>query len=93
MSVALDDVSLPQPDHIKIDVDGFEHLVVKGGMSKITAAKSVLVEINHNLPEHTWIISHLCDHGFMIDEAEAQEATRKSGPMTGVGNVIFRRAK
>lgn len=91
MSVRLDDVDLPEPDHIKIDVDGFEHLVVRGGMNRILNAKSVLIEINHNLSEHRQIIDLLVSNGFTIDETEAETATRKSGPMKGVGNVIFRK--
>ena len=34
---------LPQPDYIKIDVDGFEDRVYKGAMSTIQQAKSVLI--------------------------------------------------
>lgn len=39
-------------DHIKIDVDGFEHLVIKGADVTLTKAKSVLIEINTQYPEH-----------------------------------------
>jgi len=91
MSVTLDEINLPKPDHIKIDVDGFEHLVVAGGMGKIMDAQSVLIEINHNLKEHEQIIDILVELGFTVNQREAEEATRKHGPMTGVGNVIFRK--
>ncbi len=37
---------IPQPDHIKMDVDGIEHLILKGGIPVLRAAKSVLIEIN-----------------------------------------------
>lgn len=37
---------IPQPDHIKMDVDGIEHLILKGGILALRAVKSVLIEIN-----------------------------------------------
>jgi FkbM family methyltransferase len=39
-------LKVPQPDFIKIDVDGIEHLILKGGGSVLLQAKSILVEIN-----------------------------------------------
>lgn len=36
-----------QPDHIKIDVDGHELRVVRGGVETLQAAKSVMIEIGH----------------------------------------------
>jgi FkbM family methyltransferase len=39
-------LKIPQPDYIKMDVDGIEHLILKGGMPVLVAAKGVLVEIN-----------------------------------------------
>jgi len=37
---------IPQPDYIKIDVDGIEHLILKGGIPILAKTKSVLVEVN-----------------------------------------------
>lgn len=37
---------LPQPDYIKIDVDGYENKVVQGCMNTIKNCKSVLIEID-----------------------------------------------
>lgn len=41
---------LPQPDHIKLDVDGNEDRIVRGGRRTLSnpALKSLLVEINEN---------------------------------------------
>jgi len=36
----------PQPDHIKIDVDGIEHLILEGLTPILKEVKSVLVEVN-----------------------------------------------
>lgn len=91
MGIALDVIAeeLPKPDHIKIDVDGFEHLVVYGGMRTIRQAKSVLIEINRNLPEHVDIVKWMLENGFKYDQKQADAALRTMGPMKGVGNYIF----
>jgi FkbM family methyltransferase len=37
---------ISQPDYIKMDVDGIEHLILKGGLPVLSKTKSVLIEIN-----------------------------------------------
>jgi FkbM family methyltransferase len=39
-------LGIPQPDYIKMDVDGIEHLILKGGMPILLKTKGVLIEIN-----------------------------------------------
>lgn len=78
------------PTHIKIDVDGFEHLVCAGGDVCLKHAKSVLIEINTAYPAHMELVSQMCNgYGFQYDAAQALESRRKEGPFTGVGNIIF----
>jgi FkbM family methyltransferase len=43
---AVELLSIPFPDYIKMDVDGIEHLILKGGMPILRRVNSVLVEIN-----------------------------------------------
>lgn len=79
-----------KPDHIKIDVDGFEHLVVEGMIYTVTRVKSVLIEINRNYPAHAELVNYMTKTlGFTYDEATAESARRKEGPFTNVGNIIF----
>ena len=78
------------PNHIKIDVDGFEHLVVKGGLVSFNKARSVLIEINTAYPEHMeYVLPKMAELGFEYDRAQADESRRKEGPFTGVGNIIW----
>jgi FkbM family methyltransferase len=53
MSITLDECisffNLPQPDHIKLDVDGIEDLILIGATKTLIKTKSVLIEINENL--------------------------------------------
>ena len=46
-----DKLSLPQPDWIKMDVDGIEHLILKGGTDVLKKVKGVLIEINDQFTE------------------------------------------
>lgn len=78
------------PRYIKIDVDGFEHLVCKGGTECLKRAKSVLIEINTEYPQHQVLVAQMTnDFGFNYDEAQALESRRKEGPFMGIGNIIF----
>ena len=55
IGITLDDCikifELPQPDHIKIDVDGIEHLILKGAVNTLSSVKSILIEISDDFNE------------------------------------------
>jgi FkbM family methyltransferase len=93
-AITLDDFAgkYASPAHIKIDVDGFEHRVLWGAVETLPTVKSVLVELNSNMPEHVDIIPWMQKQGFRYDEAQMMEARRTEGPFKGIGNVIFHRA-
>lgn len=42
---------IPQPDYIKIDVDGIEHLILRGGGNVLAKVNGVLIEINDKFLE------------------------------------------
>ena len=50
LGIKLDEVGavfpIPLPDYIKLDVDGIEHLILKGGNSLLSRPKGILVEVN-----------------------------------------------
>jgi FkbM family methyltransferase len=81
------------PAYIKIDVDGFEHKVIAGAAATLRdqTVRSLLVEINSHLPEHTAIVGTLAALGFQHDPSQFERAQRKEGFFKGVGEYIFRR--
>lgn len=84
---------VPQPDHIKIDVDGLESKVIKGAIDTLKNVKTLLIEINPKIPAHLGIIDTLKVLGFTYDKEQAEKARRTSGAFEGVGEIIFRREK
>lgn len=85
------ELQLPQPMHIKIDVDGFEDKVLKGGERVLDHTQSVLVEMDSNNPDHMGWKAIMENHGFLVDKEEYEAARRKEGAFAGIGNIIFRR--
>lgn len=82
---------MPQPDHIKIDVDGLEHKVVNGAIDTIRNAQSLLIEINKELPDHIKMIDLLDRLGFYYDPEQVKMSTRKDGAFKGVAEYLFKR--
>ena len=59
--------SIPNPTHIKIDVDGIEHLVLEGSNGCIESVNEVLVEVNYNFVEQRHRIeSFFSNSGFYL---------------------------
>lgn len=50
LGISMDDavslLKIPSPDYIKIDVDGLEHFILKGGLSVLQSVKEILIEVN-----------------------------------------------
>jgi FkbM family methyltransferase len=46
-------LNIPQPDYIKLDVDGIEHLILKGGASVLENVKGILIEINDDFEKQS----------------------------------------
>jgi FkbM family methyltransferase len=89
MDTLLEKYSLPFPDHVKIDVDGNEHKIIKG-MENILSdkrLKSIAVEINMNLDEHMKIINILKSSGFV--RLEEPEYINDTYLETGYLNYFF----
>lgn len=51
MEDAVQKLSIPQPEYIKMDVDGLEHFILKGGPAVLAGVKQVLIEVNDDFHE------------------------------------------
>jgi FkbM family methyltransferase len=84
---------VPVPEYIKIDVDGFEHKVIRGMETtlKEAAVRSLIVEVNPALAEHREMRRFLEQLGFRWDPAQVAASARAEGPFTGVAEHVFKR--
>jgi FkbM family methyltransferase len=84
---------MPVPNHIKIDVDGFEPKVIAGaaGVLRERTLRSLLIEVNQNLSDHLDMVAHLGTLGFSFDREQVAAAERQSGAFKGCAEYVFRR--
>lgn len=104
-SVKLDEVIdqgyFPQPQHIKVDVDGFEWKVIEGGRTTLQAPelKTVLIETDNKIAESVSLIETMTSWGwkFSYDQMRVNqhevisEQDVKDRVARGIGgqNVIY----
>lgn len=73
LDAAVGDFGIPQPTHIKVDVDGLEHLVVEGAWDTISnpALKTILLETDFRLDTGLPLMKRMTDAGwkFSMDQA------------------------
>jgi FkbM family methyltransferase len=84
---------VPAPDHVKIDVDGFEPKVIAGAAELLRSGKvrSLLIEVNQNLPDHMQMVSELGALGFVHDPAQVARVERRDGAFKGCAEYVFKR--
>jgi len=62
-------LKISQPDYIKIDVDGIEHLILKGGENVLSNTKEILIEINDKFEQQkNDCFNYLKKSGFGLKE-------------------------
>ena len=97
VSARLDDLvasgAVVEPNHIKIDVDGFEPKVIAGARRIIEGGRlrSLLIEVNQNLPDHREMVAELNALGFKHDPQQVAAAERRDGIFKGCAEYVFKR--
>ena len=90
---AVNFLNIPQPDYIKMDVDGIEHLILKGGISILHKVKGLLVEINDNFAEQSENADLILrEAGFSLIE-KRHEDTFSFGPAKYTFNQIWEKVE
>ena len=88
MDDAVKRLEITQPDYIKMDVDGIEHLILKGGLAVLSRVKGVLIEINEEFTKQSVdSFKYLSEAGLELVEKRHSEMFED----TIVFNQIWRR--
>jgi len=97
MGISIDDairlLGLLPPDFIKMDVDGIEHLILKGGVDALRHVQGVLIEINDDFPlQSENAARYLLAAGLVLQDKRHCEAAIGS-PFAATCNQIWGRGR
>lgn len=82
--------NIPQPDFIKIDVDGIEHIILEGGINILSKISGILIEINDDFKEQAESSKiFLEEAGLSLKEKRHSEMIDKSATYRKVYNQIW----
>ncbi|MDC3266431.1 FkbM family methyltransferase [bacterium] len=88
---------LPKPTRLKIDVDGIEHLIVKGGLNiALPNVKSIMVELysgdHPNIPNTYNVVRPMLEqNGFKLVQEVSDRSVHKEDPYKNMGEHLFTR--
>ena len=72
-------LNFKKPNYIKLDVDGIEHLILKGAKDTLLDVESLLVEVNDGYEEQArGVKEYLTKAGFKLKEKRQSELIKKS---------------
>ncbi len=84
-------LKIKQPDYIKIDVDGIEHLILEGGNQVLRQTRSVLVEVDEKFALQTEKTNkYLTESGLKLTEKKHSDLIEKS-KFKSVFNQIWKK--
>tara|TARA_B100000963_G_C22639767_1_gene679812 strand:+ start:8580 stop:9431 length:852 start_codon:yes stop_codon:yes gene_type:complete len=92
MEDSLNLLKIPQPDFIKMDVDGIEHIILKGGLSILNEVKGILIEVNYDF-EHqaNEVSSILTQAGLKLIDKRQADLISSSDRFGNTFNQIWKR--
>ena len=97
MGLTMDDaitlLKIPQPEYIKIDVDGLEHFILKGGYNVLKNVKQILIEINDDFKEQADDCRQILENAglYLIEKKHSEMFTNSSLGFQNSYNQIWKR--
>ena len=95
MEDAVTKLSIPQPDYIKLDVDGTEHLILKGGPKVLKNIKGILIEVNDAFYQQASECQRIISEAGLVLKEKRQSkmvASSTSGFANAFNQIWFRPA-
>ena len=91
MENAIGQLGIPQPDYIKMDVDGIEHLILKGGVRVLEGVKGILIEVNDDFHDQSeQCQSLLAQAGLVLKEKRQSEMFHNSAYKSSFNQIWAR---
>lgn len=93
MEDAVQKIAIPKPDYIKMDVDGLEHFILKGGPVVLQDVKGILIEVNDDFHEQAEQCRKLLsESGLVLKEKRHSEmiATNTNGFQNSYNQIWIR---
>jgi len=91
MGDAIEQLGIPQPDYIKMDVDGIEHLILKGGLRVLQGVKGILIEVNDDFHDQSQQCeSLLTQAGLVLKEKRQSEMFHNSAYKSSFNQIWVR---
>jgi FkbM family methyltransferase len=84
-------LDVPQPDYIKMDVDGIEHLILAGGDGVMRNVRGILIEINENFAEQAENATRLLRAAGLRLHDKQQSPITSGSPFEATSNQIWLR--
>ena len=85
---------LAAPNYIKIDVDGIEHHILRGGLNllKNDNLKSISIELNENFrTQYNEVVNIMKEFNFKLKHKKHSLELEKSNKFSKIYNYIFER--
>ena len=83
-------LNFAKPNYIKMDVDGIEHLILKGATDALKSAESLLIEVNDNFAKQAKDTKeYLKKAGFKLKHKRHSEIIAKSTKFSSFYNQIW----
>ena len=91
MGDAIQCLGIPRPDYIKMDVDGIEHLILKGGVRVLQGVKGILIEVNDDFHDQSeQCQSWLTQAGLVLKEKRQSEMFHNSAYKSSFNQIWVR---
>ncbi len=91
MDEALALLRTAQPDYIKMDVDGIEHLILKGGAGVLRSIKGLLIEINDEFEKQAVDSARYLREAGLVLKSKRHAAMFDQSPYRNSYNQIWHR--
>lgn len=92
LDTLIEQFELPEPTHLKLDVDGTEMAILRGAQKTLRSIKSVLVEVDDHRADGSAIQAILEENGLRVAGRYPYLYGAKFPQFSGISNIIFERA-